>query len=514
VVSVLQLVPSVQGKTCDLDQLAEIIAQERRAGQRIVLAHGVFDLLHIGHLRHLREAKAQGDILVVTLTEDKHVNKGPHRPAFGEDQRAEALAALEVVDYVAISRHSTAVEVINRLAPDVYVKGPDYRDKKADVTGGIDIEERAVNANGGAIYYTAGETFSSSTLLNRFMPAFHETVQTYLSEFREKHSRKEILASIEALRSMKAVVIGETILDEYVYCDQMGKSSKEPVLAMRYASKELFGGGSLAIANHLANFCQSVELITVLGDTDPQEEFIRTNLRWNVRTNFIYRKNSPTIVKRRFVDRYTLQKLFEVYVINDEYLEPDEDEQFLSLMDARIPTGDATIVADFGHGMLTPAAVDLLTERRHFLAVNTQINAANLGFHTISKYRRADFVCIHEGEIRLDARSRRGTLADIAKNLGSRLGGDVMVTQGKNGTTFFRGDEAFQSPAFTRNVVDRIGSGDAVLAITSMCVAQGMHPEIVGFLSNVIGAQKVQIVGNRHAVDRVSTLKFIESLLR
>ncbi|MGD0476323.1 MAG: PfkB family carbohydrate kinase [Candidatus Velthaea sp.] len=510
----LELSRAHKSKHVTIEQLASVVDDEKHHGRRVVLAHGVFDLLHIGHIRHLAEAKAQGDVLVVTLTEDKHVNKGPHRPAFGQDLRAEALSALEPVDYVAISPFANAVEIIESLKPDVYVKGPDYRNASADVSGGIVLEEAAVVRNGGVVHYTDDETFSSSALLNRFMPSFDNKVHAYLNAFRERHTPGEIIASLDALKSMRAVVIGEAIIDEYVYCDQMGKSSKEPVLALRYASKELFAGGSLAIANHLANFCQSVELITVLGEIDPQEEFIRRNLRPNVRTNFIYRKDSPTIVKRRFVDRYTLQKLFEVYVINDEYLDPAEDAQFCSLMDARIGNSDATIVADFGHGMLTPKAVDLLTYREHFLAVNTQINAANLGFHTISKYPRADYICIHEGEVRLDAQSRQGPLAGLVGELSTRLGADILVTRGKSGSTFFHEGTAFESPAFALNVIDRIGSGDAVLALTSMCVAAGMEPDVVSFLANVIGAQKVQIVGNRHAIDRVATLKFVESLLR
>jgi len=102
-----------------------------------VLAHGVFDLLHVGHIRHLREAKALGDVLVVTLTEDSRVNKGPGRPAFTETLRAEALAALEAVDFVAISRHATAVPVIATIKPNVYVKGPDYKDAARDITGAL-----------------------------------------------------------------------------------------------------------------------------------------------------------------------------------------------------------------------------------------------------------------------------------------------------------------------------------------------------------------------------------------
>lgn len=502
-------------KISELERLGEILSEKRLRGESVVLCHGVFDLLHLGHIRHLSEAKALGSVLVVTVTEDKHVNKGPNRPAFGELLRAEAVAALEAVDHVAISRFPTAVEAIRAVRPDVYVKGPDYRDNEKDVSGGMALEEAAVREGGGSIHITDDLTFSSSALINRFMPAYDSDVQDYLATFRARHNAGDIVERIEALRKLKTVVIGDAILDEYVYCDQMGKSAKEPVLAMRYSSREMFAGGALAVANHAANFCSSVELITYLGDRETHEEFVRMHLRPNVRTNFVYKSDSPTIVKRRYVESYLQSKLFEVCVLNDELLTPAEDELLCSLIDARVRHGDATIIADFGHGLLTPNAIDLAVAHASFLAVNTQINAANIGYHAISKYPRADYVCIHEGEVRLDARSRRAPLDGLVENLSRKMGGSrMLVTQGKRGSTFFADGRAYMSPAFASTVVDRIGSGDAVLAFTSLCVASGIEPDVVSFLSNAVGALKVQIVGNRTPIDRTALLKFVQTLLK
>jgi rfaE bifunctional protein nucleotidyltransferase chain/domain len=502
-------------KVFELDALGTQIEGLRATGKRVALCHGVFDLLHVGHIRHLAEAKALADILVVTVTEDRYVNKGPHRPAFSEALRCEALAALDVVDFVAINRGPLAVTAIEAVRPDVYVKGPDYKNAAQDISGGIVLEELAVRAAGGMIEFTAGETFSSSHLLNRHVVTFEPHVEEYLERFRTRHSPNEVIDAIEALRGLRVVVVGESILDEYVYCDQMGKSAKEPVLAMRYKRKELHAGGSLAVANHLADFCRSVELVTYLGDRDGHEEFIRTHLLPNVRANLIYKTDSPTIVKRRYVESYLLSKLFEVYVINDELLEPAQDSQLCSLLEARIANSDAVVVCDFGHGLMTPGAIAVLAGADRFLAVNTQINAANIGFHAISKYPRADYICIHEGEIRLDARSRRGRLDGLVSSLAERLAcSNILVTQGKAGCSFFHDGIVHASPAFAGNVVDRIGSGDAVLAVTSALVAAGIDPEITAFVANVIGAQKLQIMGNSASIGRVATIKFIESLLK
>ncbi len=507
--------PDSGAKITELDALGVTIGGLKSAGKRIVLAHGVFDLLHVGHIRHLREAKALGDVLVVTLTEDSRVNKGPGRPAFTETLRAEALAELESVDFVAISRHATAVPVIATIRPDVYVKGPDYKDAARDITGGITEEEAAVAAAGGRLHITEDLTFSSSTLINKYFPAYASHVQDYLNDFKLRYSAADVIAALDKLRAMNVVVVGEAILDEYVYCDQMGKSAKDPVLAMRYASTETYAGGALAVANHLADFCQSVELITYLGDSDANEKFVRSNLKPKVRANFIYKSKSPTILKRRYVERTLGSKLFEVYVINDEPLEGDDERELCELIAARIGGADTIVCSDFGHGLLTAQAKRMLCDSGRFLAVNTQINAANIRFHAISNYPRADYVCVNEGELRLDARNRHNEIGELVAGLAAKLACDrFLVTQGSFGVSYFDHGKGYVSPALATAVLDRIGSGDAVLALTSTCVASGMPADMVAFVANVIGAQAVQIMGNRDFVTRVATYKFIDTLLK
>ncbi|MBV8245677.1 MAG: adenylyltransferase/cytidyltransferase family protein [Candidatus Eremiobacteraeota bacterium] len=510
------MVAGPPSKVQSLAELALTIENLKREGRKVVLCHGVFDLLHIGHIRHFSEAKALGDVLVVTLTEDRHVNKGPHRPAFTEALRAEALAALGMVDYVAVSRYPDAQAVILQLQPDIYAKGPDYKDASADVTGGIVKEREAIESVGGSIVFTEDVTFSSSALLNRHWRAFDDGVERYLQEFRSRYSARDVIEHVERLSTMRVAVVGEAILDEYVYCDQLGKSAKDPVLAMRFESAEVFAGGALAVANHLAGFCRSVELVSYLGaNGDPHENLIRSSLKPNVRPNFIYKKNSPTILKRRYIERVLFTKLFELYMINDEPISEEEEGVLGSLLDARLENADLVVAADFGHGLITPRIVAQLASSDRFLAVNTQVNAANIRFHAISNYRRADYVCINEGELRLDARNRTAAVDHLIGGLNEKLNcSRFLVTRGKSGVSYFESGRQVDSPSFAHNVVDRIGAGDAVLAITSACAAAGTPPEILAFLANVIGALKVEIMGNRSSVDRVSTIKFIESLLK
>jgi rfaE bifunctional protein nucleotidyltransferase chain/domain len=281
-----------ESKIRQIDELALLTAEFRRTHKSVVHCHGVFDLLHVGHLRYFEEAKAMGDVLIVTLTTDKYVNKGSHRPAFPEQLRAEFLAALECVDFVAINPTSTAVEAIQALKPDIYVKGPDYKNPAADLSGGIVAEENAVRSAGGRLAFTSGVTFSSTALINRHIGILPQEVHSYLSDFATRYPADRIIEHFERARKLKVLLIGEPIIDEYLYCDAIGKSSKEPTMVVKRLSSEQFAGGILAAANHVAGFCDEVAVIGQLGTENSHELFIEGKLRPNIRRLFVHRSSS------------------------------------------------------------------------------------------------------------------------------------------------------------------------------------------------------------------------------
>ena len=147
-----------------IDELANIISDLKSQGKKIVQCHGVFDLIHIGHIKHFEEAKSHGDILVVSITPDQFVNKGPGRPAFTTPLRLEFLAGIESIDFVVANQWPSAEELLKTLKPNIYCKGPDYKDHLDDLTGKIDDETLAIESVGGEIVYTDDITFSSSNL--------------------------------------------------------------------------------------------------------------------------------------------------------------------------------------------------------------------------------------------------------------------------------------------------------------------------------------------------------------
>ena len=375
-------------KVKTLEEVSSLVGALKSEGKTIVMCHGVFDLIHPGHIRHFQAAKREGDVLVVTLTPDEFVGKGPGRPVFSQTLRAEFLASLACVDYVAINQWPTAVNTVKMLSPDVYVKGSDYADPEKDLTGKIAEEEAAVQSVGGRIHFTDEITFSSTNLLNTYFNVFPSGAQEFLENLRKVHDAESVIERIEGLKKLKVLVVGDTIIDEYYYCEPMGKSPKETIISTQYKSKEVFPGGILAVANHVAGFCDSVHLVTCLGVENPRQDFVLKSLKSNVVPKIYYQEDAPTVVKRRYVEPSFLTKMFGIYFFNDRGLRGEFQREICDYLEGVIRDYDLVLVSDFGHGLIGPPMMKILCKEGHLLAVNTQTNSSNLGFNLITKYGR------------------------------------------------------------------------------------------------------------------------------
>lgn len=498
-----------------LKELAATLAKARKAGKKVALCHGVFDLMHPGHVVHFREAREMADILVVTITPDRLVNKGPGRPIFNQQLRLDTLAAVQFIDHVALNEWPTAVETIRLLKPNFYVKGADYADQGADVTGKISDEESAVRSVGGRLVLTGGFRSSSSFLINRFFSAYPEATQEYLHRIRQKHSSDEIVGRLKSLADLKVLVVGEAILDEYFYCIPLGKTPKDTIVATKFSTRERFAGGAVATANHLAGLCREVTLLTATGPDDEEDEFLRSKLRPNVRMDSLRTADRPTVRKRRFLEPNFMTKMFEIQYLDDSPIEKSDELSFGSKLQALLSRHDFIVVNDFGHGLLTPKLRHMLSHSKKFLALNTQSNSANHGFNAVTNYSRADYAAIDEPELRLAARSRYGDLKDESARLRKALkAATFLVSRGHRGSAVLTSGGWEETPALATKIVDRTGAGDALFAITSPCVFRGFAPDVLGLVANCAGAMAVEIVGNREPVDPTGLYKFIQTLLK
>ncbi len=337
---------------------------------------------------------------------------------------------------------------------------------------------------------------------------------SYLMRFKKRYSKEYLFDVLEAMKDTRVLVVGEAILDEYTFGRSIGKSAKEPIVALKEIKKELYAGGSIAIANHLASFCKEVTLFAMLGEENSQEAFVRRSLPKNVKPVFFYKKSAPTIMKKRFMEEVPLQKLLEFYVMSDKSPSASESAEVVRTLRKLFKSHDLVICGDFGHGMLDRASRKELMQRSPFLALTAQANAGNMGFHTLSVFPKADYVCADERELRLEARERNHDLISVMRNVATKLRyKNFIVTGGPMGCYLYNRGKITNAPTMRSSFTDRMGAGDAFLALTAPLVHNRVPLDVVGFIGNAVGALAIGIVGNKRPIKKAELKDFISELL-
>ena len=491
----------------------------RGEGKRLVQCHGTFDLVHPGHIVHLEDAKKLGDALVVTVTDEKHVNKGPGRPYFNDALRARTLAALACVDYVVLIPHTAAIEAIQTVKPHIYCKGTEYADATNDVTGNIHDDVATVQKHGGEVRYLGEVVFSSTRLLNRHF----ETTNTELAEFcgqlASRVSPTDLADAVHGFADLRVLVVGDTIFDKYSFVKVQGLTSKNRIISGRYLEEEAQAGGALAVYRHIKQFTPEVRLVSLLGT----EDWLEPTLRMFLPTQDDATVRDPdfvSIIKQRYVEPVSegkdLSKLFSVNYVNAAPPLQSVVDRVLGRLEAEIKNCDVVVLADFGHGLMQQEVRDFLQDSGVFLALNCQTNSNNHGFNIISRqYRRADVFSLDEQELLLSCGHRHidfgAELDKLRAHLAAHAG---WLTRGAVKTIGIdaKGHTA-ACPPLGDDITDTIGAGDAFFSVMALAAKNGLPIDLTTFLGQLAGAQAVKIVGNREPISKSVLLKSGMSLL-
>ena len=201
--------------------------------------------------------------------------------------------------------------------------------------------------------FTDGITFSSSHIINRYLDVFDPPLRDFLGSVRAGGGEGRILSLIESVSRLSVLLVGDTIIDEYQYVSDLGKPSKEHIIASLHEGGEIFAGGIIATANHVAEFCREVNVVTTLGADCPYEELIRKSLKSNVKLHAVRIAGRPTTRKVRYINKILyMRKLFEVYFMNHQPLPEHQAAEVAAEVSVMAPAADVVMVNDFGHGMI------------------------------------------------------------------------------------------------------------------------------------------------------------------
>jgi rfaE bifunctional protein kinase chain/domain/rfaE bifunctional protein nucleotidyltransferase chain/domain len=487
----------------------------RRKKKKIVLCHGVFDLLHLGHIKHLKSAKSLGDYLIVSVTSNRFIKKGPGQPIFNQQQRKELLNELKIVDEVIISDTESAEDVIRVVKPNFYVKGPDYKINNLDKSKKIFYEKKLVQKYGGEVKYTNDITFSSTNIINKSNYIFNEDQRIFIEKIKKRFSYEKIFQLLQSLKILKVYIVGELIIDNYCFGNVVGKSGKEPYLVLKKKFDETYVGGSGAIARHISSFVKSAELLSPFGKERNIQKILNKTFNKNIKTDLV-KLNSTfnTIIKTRFVDEISNYKLFGSYILPDK-ISKDMERKLLGKV-KKSKFFDLVLVCDYGHNFITSKIANQLMKYKKFISINTQVNAANIGYHTVNKYLNCDLLIINESELRQELKDNLTDIIILSKILVKRNKiQKLIVTRGKEGA--FLIDKNFKivyCPAFVNSPVDKVGAGDAMLSLTSLCLKNNFDPELALFIGSIAAAISIQGLGNKENVDFNKLDRIVEYLMK
>lgn len=469
---------------------AELLARRQAAraeGRTVVQCHGCFDIVHPGHVRHLQHAARQGDILLVTITGDSLMNKGAGRPLIPQELRAENLAALDCVDWVHINPDATAEALLEALRPDVYVKGREY---ETNEDPRFRAERHTVERHGGRVVFSSGDVVFSSTALVGAMESAADPARARVRQLIEQHdlTPERLDAVIESFRGRRVCIIGETIVDTYVFCDRPDVAGESPVLSLRPLEQRSYDGGAAVIARHLAAMGAKPTLVTTLPRTTAGEA-IRQRLSAEGVDVYVVENEGPMLEKQRFL--VGTQKVMKLDLVQPITLDASRQERFIGLA-VEVAGGaggaDAAIIADFGNGLLTGGVltrlVPSLRKRVPFLAGDVSGRRSSL-----MHLRGMDLLTPTEAELRDAVHDWDDSLnAAVWRLLQQSGSARAFVTMGADGLIAFerlaqsgvseswstrvRGEHI---PALTPHAIDTLGCGDALLAAATLTLSTGMH---------------------------------------
>ncbi len=458
--------------------------------QKLVFVAGNFNIVHPGHLRLINFAKSCGELLVVGLFTDDSPGV-----IVGFDDRREGLMSLESVDQVVNLGPNDLLDFINALRPEVMVKGKEH--EFAD-----NPERNIVLAYGGHFIFSAGEaTFSSRDLIRREISNPFSTPLRSDDGFLTRHSssRAQLTERLQAFAGRKVCVLGDLILDEYVYCDPLGMSQEDPTIVVTPIESRVFVGGAGIVAAHLVGLGAKTTYLTVVGQDAMAAKAASFLSDFGVDHHFLVDSSRPTTLKQRF--RASNKTLLRVSHLRSHDIEKEHQLEMLQRFSATLADVEGVVFSDFNYGCLPPTfveqAIRLCRERDVPFFADSQASSQE---SDVSRFPHADFLSATEREARLAMNDFRSGLQYIANSLleTSQASG-LLLKLGAEGLLALCSKPALSTDeiaAFNPNPLDVAGAGDAMLAAATLVRLAGGSIWEAAYLGSVAAAVQVSRMGN------------------
>jgi rfaE bifunctional protein kinase chain/domain len=478
------------------EEVARLVG-ERPRRRKVIMCHGVFDVVHPGHLRHLLYAKSKADILVASLTADHHIAKGQYRPHVPQELRAINLAAFEIVDYVIIDAEPTPLKNLALIKPDIFAKGYEYQASGLPLKTQSELD--VIRGYGGEIIFTPGDyVFSSSQLIEAAPPSLRIEKLMTLMEGADLTFDK-LRRVLDSLGGRRVHVVGDIIVDTFTYTSMIGGQTKTPTISVLFEKKVDYIGGAGVAAEHRRAAGAEVAFSTVLGE-DPLKDFVLEGLsKSGVECRPVIDKTRPTTNKNAVISGG--YRLLKVDTLDNRSI---SDEIVLSLAKAiATEKSKALVFSDFRHGMFNRRTIPTLTDaipERMYKVADSQV-ASRWG--NITDFQGFDLITPNEREARFALGDQDSGIRPLAAELydAARCKTLILKLGDKGVLTCRHGDHQaldsfFVVDSFVDRLVDGVGAGDALLAYSTLCMLESKSEVVATILGIMAAACECEKDGN------------------
>lgn len=478
------------------------------------MIHGVFDIIHYGHILYFQEAKSKVDHLVVSVTSDRFVNKGPGKPIFKLNKRLEVLKSIKFIDEVIVSDHKTAVNNLKVIKPDYFIKGSDYKNLKNDLSKQILIEKKTVEKYGGKILFTQSELHSSSSIANNVFEYINDDIKKILRKINKDKFEKNFFRFIQKKSSKKIFIIGDPIIDTLRFIEISGKSNKSNVLSTKYLSEEKNSGGVLLVANYLNLFFKDITLLYCGRSNDLIT--IKKYLNKNIKIKYIKAENK-LIKKIRYTDKYSNQKIFQNNLNEKDKFTSKEEKKIINKISQVSNNYDEILLFDYGYVYSNEKLIKCINSLSKKLTINCQSNSYNFGYNLADKFKSGKIISMDEPEFRLVVRNKEDTILNLIKKNKKIFNKfeHLIITQGKKGCYLIKNNKIVHVPCVLNTAVDSTGAGDIFLSMFfSLELSKYFSENELLITSHIAAGLHSNQMGNRFHINILDIYKIISSIIK
>lgn len=466
------------------------IREEVGKQKKICLICGKFNVVHPGHLRLFRHAKEISDYLVLGILPDALAQEF----LLPVTDRLEGVRANVWVDDAFVVENSIA-EAISDLQPDVVLKGKEHENRR-------NPEKEAVEAYGGVLRFTGGDSRLSSSVLLRAEQELR--IIRHATDYLQRHklSQEMLATQIEAMSEARVLVIGDLIVDRYVDCQPVGMSAEDATLVISPLVTKTFIGGAGVVAAHAAGLGVAASFVSICGDDELGKLAVMELKKYGVDTHVLVDPDRPTTLKTRY--RAEKKTLLRVNELRDHEIDHVLSRRLLECILDLLPKFDLIILSDFSYGVFTEKLIEKTIEAGQekglVMAGDSQSSSQ---FGDVTKFPGLSLLTPTEKEARLAVRDNRIGLIGISENLQEITAAqNIPITLGSEGvflhasSTETGGWVDDQIPALNQNPVDVSGAGDAFLVGTALCLTAGADIWAAIYIGSIASACQVSRAGN------------------